>query len=117
MKDLRSRECAAVLSLLAACSISANIGYAQAAAATTTTTTSTTVPTTEQVTSSAPSTDQPQVLEKYTVTGSNIGNAGEALAIPVSIVSPSDIANSGVETNVCLLYTSIIDCLDNKRLS
>jgi iron complex outermembrane receptor protein len=100
MKDLRSRECAAVLSLLAACSISANIGYAQAAAATTTTTTSTTVPTTEQVTSSAPSTDQPQVLEKYTVTGSNIGNAGEALAIPVSIVSPSDIANSGVETNV-----------------
>jgi hypothetical protein len=39
-------------------------------------------------------------MERFTVTGSNIPNAGEALAIPVAVISPSDIANSGVETNV-----------------
>ncbi len=38
-------------------------------------------------------------MQTFVVTGSNIPNAGQALAIPVSIISPSDIANSGVETN------------------
>jgi len=41
-----------------------------------------------------------QVMEKFVVTGSNIQNAGEALSIPVAILSPGDIQNSGVETNV-----------------
>jgi iron complex outermembrane receptor protein len=44
--------------------------------------------------------DDTQHMEKFVVTGSNISNAGEAMAIPVSIISPSDITNSGVETNV-----------------
>jgi len=44
--------------------------------------------------------DNAQAMEKFVVTGSNIPNAGEALAIPVSIISPTDIVNSGVETNV-----------------
>jgi iron complex outermembrane receptor protein len=41
-----------------------------------------------------------QVLEKFVVTGSNIENAGEALSIPVAVLSPADIQNSGVETDV-----------------
>jgi iron complex outermembrane recepter protein len=44
--------------------------------------------------------DETQHLEAFVVTGSNIPNAGEALAIPVAIISPSDITNSGVETSV-----------------
>jgi iron complex outermembrane receptor protein len=47
-----------------------------------------------------PTDDETQHLQAYVVTGSNIPNAGEALAIPVSIIAPSDILNSGVETNV-----------------
>lgn len=39
-------------------------------------------------------------MQSFVVTGSNIPNADEALAVPVSIISPSDIVNSGVETNV-----------------
>jgi iron complex outermembrane receptor protein len=42
----------------------------------------------------------PQVLAKFVVTGSNIENAGEALSIPVAVLSPADIQNSGVSTNV-----------------
>ena len=38
-------------------------------------------------------------MQTFVVTGSNIPNVGEALAIPASAISPSDIANSGVETN------------------
>jgi iron complex outermembrane recepter protein len=41
-----------------------------------------------------------QVMEKFVVTGSNIENAGAALSIPVAVLAPSDIQNSGVETNV-----------------
>jgi iron complex outermembrane recepter protein len=41
-----------------------------------------------------------QVMEKFVVTGSNIQNAGEALSIPVAVIAPADIENSGVETNV-----------------
>jgi iron complex outermembrane receptor protein len=50
----------------------------------------------------APAADDssPQVLEKFVVTGSNIENAGEALSIPVAVLSPGDIQNSGVATNV-----------------
>lgn len=52
--------------------------------------------------STAPAPDEgtPQLLEKFVVTGSNIENAGEALSIPVAIIAPGDIQNSGVETNV-----------------
>jgi iron complex outermembrane recepter protein len=42
----------------------------------------------------------PQLMTNFVVTGSNIQNAGEALSIPVAVLSPSDIQNSGVETNV-----------------
>jgi iron complex outermembrane recepter protein len=48
----------------------------------------------------APTDDETQHLEAFVVTGSNIPSAGEALAIPVAVISPSDISNSGVETNV-----------------
>jgi len=48
----------------------------------------------------APADDDTQVLEKFVVTGSNIGNAGDALAIPVTVISPGDITNSGVDTNI-----------------
>jgi hypothetical protein len=47
----------------------------------------------------APTDDETQHMQAFVVTGSNIANAGEALAIPVSIISPGDIVNSGVETN------------------
>jgi iron complex outermembrane receptor protein len=63
----------------------------QALAATTTTTTTT-------ATSSDDNTAQ--VMEQFVVTGSNIENAGEALSIPVAVIAPADIQNSGVETNV-----------------
>jgi iron complex outermembrane receptor protein len=49
---------------------------------------------------SAPEQNNAQVMEKFVVTGSNIQNAGEALSIPVSVLSPGDIENSGVDTNV-----------------
>ena len=39
-------------------------------------------------------------MQAFVDAASNIPNAGEALSIPVSIISPSDSANSGVETNV-----------------
>ena len=48
----------------------------------------------------APVDDETKHMEAFVVTGSNIPNAGEALAIPVSVIAPSDITNSGVETNV-----------------
>src|SRR5580698_9757617 len=63
----------------------------QAQTTTTTTTTSETAPADET---------SPQVMTQFVVTGSNIQNAGEALSIPVAIITPSDIQNSGVETNV-----------------
>jgi iron complex outermembrane receptor protein len=47
-----------------------------------------------------PTDDDTQHMQSFVVTGSNIPNADEALAVPVSIISPSDIVNSGVETNV-----------------
>jgi hypothetical protein len=44
----------------------------------------------------ASASDQAQVMEKFTVTGSNIANADEALAIPVSVVSPGDIKTAAL---------------------
>jgi iron complex outermembrane recepter protein len=51
-------------------------------------------------TPTTPADDDTQHMQTFVVTGSNIPNADEALAIPVSVISPSDIVNSGVETNV-----------------
>lgn len=48
----------------------------------------------------ASSSGQAQVMQAFTVTGSNIANADEALAIPVAVVSTGDIQNSGVETDL-----------------
>ncbi len=44
--------------------------------------------------------DQPQVLEKFVVTGSYIPSAGDAPVAPVSVVSPLQIENSGDTTNL-----------------
>jgi len=44
--------------------------------------------------------DQVQVLEKFTVTGSNIPSAADALAVPVKVMGPQEISNTGVSTNV-----------------
>jgi iron complex outermembrane recepter protein len=77
--------CGALLGACAAFSLQAQT------TTTTTTTTSETAPADETT---------PQVMTQFVVTGSNIQNAGEALSIPVAIITPSDIQNSGVETNV-----------------
>jgi iron complex outermembrane receptor protein len=77
--------CGALLGACAAFSLQAQT------TTTTTTTTSETAPADETT---------PQVMTKFVVTGSNIQNAGEALSIPVAVITPSDIQNSGVETNV-----------------
>jgi iron complex outermembrane receptor protein len=66
-------------------------------------TTSTTTTTTTGATEAAPAVTEdntPQVMTKFVVTGSNIENAGEALSIPVAVLEPADIQNSGVATNV-----------------
>jgi len=47
-----------------------------------------------------PTDDETRHMQAFVDAASNIPNAGEALSIPVSIISPSDSANSGVETNV-----------------
>jgi iron complex outermembrane receptor protein len=64
--------------------------------------TTTTTPTAATSAEAAPAADEtsPQVMTKFVVTGTNIQNAGDALSIPVAIISPADIQNSGVETNV-----------------
>ena len=76
----------AVLSLFAANGLIATSGFAQAATTTTTTTTTTT----------AATPDEPQVLEKYVVTGSNIPLAADALSIPVATIGQVEIDESGV---------------------
>lgn len=90
MKNLRLRKFLAVLPLFAAYSLLTSTGKAQAAAATTTTTTTTTTA------STVANADEPQVLEKYVVTGSNIPMAAEALSIPVAVIDKQVIDNSGV---------------------
>ena len=63
-----------------------------------------TIPTTEQVTSpsTAPavSNENPIVLAKYVVTGSNIPMAAEALSIPIATVDSQTIKDSGVSSDM-----------------
>jgi len=83
-----------VLSLFAASGILATTGFAQA------TTTTTATPSTEQVTTPAPTNQAPEVLEKYVVTGSNIPSAAEALAIPVAVLDTKVFDESGVNSDM-----------------
>jgi iron complex outermembrane receptor protein len=92
MKELRLRKFLAVLPLFAAYSLISTTGKAQATTATTTTTTTTT-------TAAAPS-EEPQVLEKFVVTGSNIPMAADALAIPVATIGQTTIQESGVPADM-----------------
>jgi len=80
MKDLRIRKLLAVLSLFAAYGTLATLGRAQA--------------TTEAA--AATSDSSPQVLEKFVVTGSNIPQAADAVAIPVAVIGTQAIQDSGV---------------------
>ncbi len=89
----------AVLPLFAAYSLITTTGKAQAAT-TTTTTTTTTAP------AAAPS-DQPQVLEKFVVTGSNIPMAADALAIPVATIGQTTIQDSGVASDMLDLLRKV----------
>ena len=82
----------AVLSLFAASGLFATSGMAQT---TTTTTTTTTTP------------DEPQVLEKYVVTGSNIPQAADALSVPVLVVDQTVIDNSGVSADTLDLLRKV----------
>jgi iron complex outermembrane receptor protein len=84
MNDLRIRKLSAVLCMFAAFGALTSIGKAQ----TTTTTTTTVTPGNPD--------QQPVVLEKYVVTGSNIPQAADALAIPVAVVDNQVIQDSGV---------------------
>jgi iron complex outermembrane recepter protein len=99
MKYLRLRKFLAVLPLFAAYSLLTNTGKSQAT--TTTTTTTTTTP-------AAASSDEPQILEKMTVTGSNIPSAAEALAVPVVQLNVSDMQDSGVETSTLDLLRKMV---------
>jgi iron complex outermembrane receptor protein len=78
----------AVLSLFAAYGLMAPTVKAQTA---TTTTTTTTPASTDQ---------QPQVLEKFVVTGSNIPMAADALAVPVTVIGQQQIDDSGVSSSI-----------------
>jgi iron complex outermembrane recepter protein len=93
MKDLRLRKFLAVLSLFAAYGLIASKGKAQAATTTTTTTTTTAA-------APADTTTQPEVLEKFVVTGSNIPMAADALAVPVTIIGQQQIQDSGVSSSI-----------------
>ena len=84
----------AVLSLFAATGLFATSGLAQTA--TTTTTTTTTTPS-----------DEPQVLEKYVVTGSNIPQAADALSVPVLVVDQTVIEDSGVAADTLDLLRKV----------
>jgi iron complex outermembrane receptor protein len=82
----------AMLSLFATFGLLTTSGFAQTA---TTTTTTTTTP----ATTAAPS-DQPEVLEKFVVTGSNIPMAADALAVPVTVIGQEQIDESGVSSSI-----------------
>lgn len=81
MNKLRSRTFLATMSLLATGGLFAVSGYAQ-----------TTADSSKQ--------NEPQVLEKFEVTGSYLPPAGNTVAIPVISVTSEIIANSGNSTNV-----------------
>src|SRR5471032_1974503 len=93
MKELRYRKSMAVLSLFAATGLFATSGMAQAV---TTTTTTTTTPS-----------DEPQVLEKYVVTGSNIPLAADALSVPVLSIDQTVIKDSGVAADTLDLLRKV----------
>jgi iron complex outermembrane receptor protein len=103
MKDLRLRKFLAVLPLFAAYGLITTTGKAQATSTATTTTTTTTTASTV-----APSTEEePQVLEKFVVTGSNIPMAADSLAIPVATVGQAVITDSGVSDNMLDLLRKV----------
>jgi iron complex outermembrane receptor protein len=101
MKNLRIRKLMAMLSLLAASGLWANSALAQATTTTssTTTTTTTAAPTSAQVATPA-ATEEPMVLEKFVVTGSNIPMAAEAAALPVVSVDAQVMSESGVNSDL-----------------
>src|SRR5580704_7048536 len=103
MKDLRLRKFSAVLSLFAAYGLLTTTGKAQA----TTTATTTTTTTTAAVAPMADNTDEPQVLEKFVVTGSNIPMAADALAVPVLTVGQQVITESGVSADTLDLLRKV----------
>ncbi len=85
--NLLCKSKATLAALLGACAAFS----LQAQTSTTTTTTATTTTSSDAV---APEENNPQLMAKFVVTGSNIQNAGEALSIPVAVLSPGDIQNS-----------------------
>jgi|CZKI01.1.fsa_nt_gi iron complex outermembrane receptor protein len=93
MNDIRFRKLVAVLSLFAASGALATVGYAQATTSTTTTT--------------VESEQKPEVLEKYIVTGSNIPQAADALAIPVATVDLQTIDMSGISSDTLDLLRKV----------
>ncbi|HEY1849267.1 MAG TPA: TonB-dependent receptor [Opitutaceae bacterium] len=97
MKDLRLRKFSAVLPLFAAYSLVTASLKAQATTTTTTTTATTT----------AAMPDEPQVLEKFVVTGSNIPMAADALSVPVLTVDQSTIKDSGVSADTLDLLRKV----------
>ncbi len=92
MKDLRLRKLMAVLSLIAAPVFISSMGYAQA---------------TTSTDNSAVSTAAPEVLEKVVVTGSNIPQAADALAIPVATVDFKVMEDSGVAADTLDLLRKV----------
>jgi iron complex outermembrane receptor protein len=97
--DIHNWRFRAALTAFAALAI-VTAGFSQAAnnaappdSSTTTTTTTT------ATTSTAPAEQEPVKLEKFTVTGSNIPTAADALAVPVVSVNVQEIMDSGVETS------------------
>ncbi len=102
MKDLRLRKFLAVLPLFAAYSLISTTGKAQATTATTTTTTTTT-PAAAPVSTA----DEPQVLEKFVVTGSNIPMAADALSVPVLTVGQTTMKDSGVAADTLDLLRKV----------
>jgi iron complex outermembrane recepter protein len=90
LRKLKAALCA-LLGLAAAFSLPAQ----------TTTTTTTTAPTPEQPASPGPeATEEPQILAKFVVTGSNIPTAVDAMAVPVTVISQEQMQDSGVDTNI-----------------
>jgi iron complex outermembrane receptor protein len=80
-----------MLSLVAIAGILTNTGKAQATATTTPTSTA------DEMTNTAP--QEPQVLGKFVVTGSNLQVASDRLAIPLTVIGQQDIETSGVADN------------------
>ncbi len=81
MNELNSSKLKASLSLLAAMSLSAGTGFGQTA-------------------STAVKKDEPETLEKFTVTGSYLSPAANSVAIPVIKIDAKAIENSGDNSNV-----------------